>query len=447
MGTPLPPGWRSAIDPKHNREYYFDQSGNVQWTVPTAAPAPAAAAAPAAAPAAAATESSTPAAAATPAADVATPSPAAAAPAASGEQSLFKQPKRKKSVPFSGLFAVLPEELVERVAIAACYESVEPVAYLCRLERAWAELLSSNAVWEAPTVARFPVLRRLLQAASPPAGFRFRHFYFCSLCLLRDTIEAWDDPRQHSDYGWLGSLRVVDEEGHLRLRPSQPPPGRSLQDLLFSIEVTFDGSVCGSWQGFLSATPGQSEQALRPAHDGACDINSVSWRHDQDDLTSAPPDAPSPVAWELPVFDGYPWPSFFPEDALEEVDFTKARPPDHCPPYHPASHHPTTPCVPPHSRLAYYGLYLPRDTHAVCPYCGSPHHGYTRRAPGAPARGGEQPGHLPLVRAHEQHAHAAPARFQPAHPRVRRLGLRRRQHAVHARQGAQVRVRVRASLP
>ena len=32
MGTPLPPGWRSAIDPKQNRDYYFDQSGNVQWT-------------------------------------------------------------------------------------------------------------------------------------------------------------------------------------------------------------------------------------------------------------------------------------------------------------------------------------------------------------------------------------------------------------------------------
>ena len=98
MGTPLPPGWRSAIDPKHNREYYFDQSGNVQWTVPTAAPAPAAAAAPAAAPAAAATESSTPAAAATPAADGAAPSAAAAAPAASGEESLFKKPKRNKNV-------------------------------------------------------------------------------------------------------------------------------------------------------------------------------------------------------------------------------------------------------------------------------------------------------------------------------------------------------------
>ena len=98
MGTPLPPGWRSAIDPKHNREYYFDQSGNVQWTVPTAAPAPAAAAAPAAAPAAAAAESSTPAAAATSAADVAAPSAAAAAPAASGEESLFKKPKRNKNV-------------------------------------------------------------------------------------------------------------------------------------------------------------------------------------------------------------------------------------------------------------------------------------------------------------------------------------------------------------
>ena len=100
---------------------------------------------------------------------------------------MFKKPKRNKSVPFTGLFAALPEELVERVAIAACCDSVEPVAYLCRLERAWAELLSFNAVWEAPTVARFPVLRRLLQAASPPSGFRFRHFYFCSLCLLGTT--------------------------------------------------------------------------------------------------------------------------------------------------------------------------------------------------------------------------------------------------------------------
>ena len=325
MGRPLPPGWQSAIDPKHNREYYFDQGGNVQWTVPSAGLQPplAAAAAPAAAPAAAAAESSTLAATATPAADVAAPSPAAAAPAASGEESLFKKPKRNNNMQFTGLFAALPEELVERVAIAACCDSVVAVAYLCRLERAWAELLSSNAVWEAPTVARFPVLRRLLQAASPPPGFRFRHFYFCSLCLLRDTIEAWDDSRQHSDYGWLGSLRVVDEEGHLRLRPSQPPPGRRLQDLLFSIEVTYDGSVCGSWQGFLSATPGQSEQALRPAHDGACDINSSTWAGDSH--SSPTDDAPSPVAWELPVFDGYPWPSFFPEDELEEVDFTKAR--------------------------------------------------------------------------------------------------------------------------
>ena len=94
MGTPLPPGWRSAIDPKHNREYYFDPSGNVQWTVPSAALAPAAAAA---VPVAAA-ETSTPAAAATSAATAAAPSPAAAAPAAGGEESLFKKPKRNKNV-------------------------------------------------------------------------------------------------------------------------------------------------------------------------------------------------------------------------------------------------------------------------------------------------------------------------------------------------------------
>lgn len=35
-GWPLPPGWRSAIDPAHGREYYADPQGNVQWEFPEA---------------------------------------------------------------------------------------------------------------------------------------------------------------------------------------------------------------------------------------------------------------------------------------------------------------------------------------------------------------------------------------------------------------------------
>ena len=95
-GTALPPGWRSAVDPTHNREYYFDPSGNVQWERPGAPAAPAAtptAEQPAAAPAA-----SEPTSAAEDDGPAASGPAAAATPSASGEASLFKKPKRNKNV-------------------------------------------------------------------------------------------------------------------------------------------------------------------------------------------------------------------------------------------------------------------------------------------------------------------------------------------------------------
>jgi hypothetical protein len=87
-----------------------------------------------------------------------------------------------------------------------------------------------------------------------------------------------------------------------------PPSGRSLADLMLVVEIRFAGEICGAWTGRLAADPKQSEQALRPAHDDVL----------MSRINTDP--AVADVSWEIPVFEGHPWPWFFREEGANETD-------------------------------------------------------------------------------------------------------------------------------
>ena len=208
-------------------------------------------------------------------------------------------------------FQDLPADVIERVVFAACCASIGSAASLSRLSKAWAALVASDVLWRQLATEHFPSLRHLKSAANLPVGFDFRRFYIRNLLMQRETVDEWDVARQSGIYDWYASMRTVDGNQHevypgLRIRPVPPPSGRSLADLMLIVEIRFAGEICGAWSGRLAADPEKSEQALRPAHDHQhCEINTDP--------------AAADVSWELPVFEGHPWPWFFREEGADET--------------------------------------------------------------------------------------------------------------------------------